>query len=57
LNRTLDRITDRFGSAAIVTADLVPGAEDEDPVLRGRAGGSRLDQAPKPRPKANKPPR
>lgn len=57
LNRTLDRIADRFGSAAIVTADLVPGAEDEDPVLRGRAGGSRLDQAPKPRPKAKRPPR
>ncbi|MFO0724396.1 MAG: DNA polymerase IV [Myxococcota bacterium] len=45
LNSTLDQITERFGTAAIVTADLVGEPEDPDPTLRAKIGASRLDAA------------
>jgi DNA polymerase-4 len=45
LNAALDQIADKFGSAAVRTADLIgePAAADE---LREGTGGSRMDVAP-----------
>jgi DNA polymerase-4 len=56
LNAALDRIADRFGSAAITTADLV-GADDrmeeDDDEARRRIDASKLD-APDPGPGAGR---
>ncbi len=51
LNQALDRIASKFGSAAIVTADLKDDVEDErEELLRRQVGAARADgRKPKPR--------
>jgi len=48
LNRALDRIAEKFGSAAITTADLAGKEQSGEDDAREGTGASRLD-APKPR--------
>jgi DNA polymerase-4 len=44
LNKALDRIAARYGTAAVLTADLVRGEPEQEPGEAGRkAGASRLD--------------
>jgi DNA polymerase-4 len=45
LNIALDEIANRFGSAAVVTADLAGSEGDEDEEARRLVGASRLDRA------------